>query len=44
MAILRDAYLAAAGHKRPGIQAGLAVPEAQQEATELTRQIGDLVK
>jgi lysophospholipase L1-like esterase len=39
MAVLRDAYVAAAGHKRPGIRAGLPVSEARQKAAELTEQI-----
>ena len=44
MAILRDAYVAAAGHKRPGVRAGLPVPDAQQKAQELLEQIGKLPK
>jgi len=43
MTILRDAYVAAAGHKRPGIRAGLPVPEAEQKARELSEKIGELV-
>ncbi len=39
MTLLRDAYLDAAGHKRPGIPAGLAVPEAEEKAAELSQQI-----
>lgn len=37
--ILRNAYVAAAGHKRPGISPGLPVPEADAQARELTAQI-----
>ena len=39
MALLRDAYVAAAGHLRPGIRPGLPVPEALEKAQELTEQI-----
>ena len=39
-----DAYVAAAGHKRPGVRAGLPVPEAQQKAQALLEQIGKLPK
>ena len=39
MTVLRDAYVSAAGHKRPGVRAGLPVPEALQEAQELSKQI-----
>ncbi|MCH5376846.1 MAG: SGNH/GDSL hydrolase family protein [Planctomycetes bacterium] len=39
MSLLRDAYVAAAGHLRPGIRPGLPVAEAQQKARELTQQI-----
>jgi len=35
----RDAYLTAAGHQRPGIRSGLPLPEAQQKAAALTKQI-----
>jgi sialidase-1 len=35
----RDAYLSAAGHKRPGIQAGLSIEEAEQKAQGLTEKI-----
>jgi hypothetical protein len=36
---LRDAYLAAAGHGRPGLPAGRAVAEAEAEAAALTESI-----
>jgi lysophospholipase L1-like esterase len=39
VAILRDAYVSAAGHLRPGVAAGLQIPEAEQKAAELTRHI-----
>jgi lysophospholipase L1-like esterase len=42
MSVLRDAYLSAAGHQRPGIRAGLPVQQAQQEAAQLTEQIRGL--
>lgn len=37
--LLRDAYVGAAGHKRPGIAAGLPVAEAEERAEALTEQI-----
>ncbi|HTI49689.1 MAG TPA: SGNH/GDSL hydrolase family protein, partial [Planctomycetaceae bacterium] len=37
--LLRDAYVGAAGHKRPGVAAGLPIPEAEKKAAELTAQI-----
>ncbi len=37
--VLRDAYLAAAGHGRPGLPAGLAVAEAEAEAAAITGSI-----
>lgn len=37
--ILRDAYLAAAGHLRPGMAAGVSVAEAEAEAARLTASI-----
>ena len=37
--ILRDAYLAAAGHQRPGMPAGVSVAEAEAEAARLTASI-----
>jgi lysophospholipase L1-like esterase len=39
MTVLRDAFVAAAGHKRPGVRAGLPIPQAQQKAQELSKQI-----
>ena len=37
--LLRDAYLAAAGHQRPGIATGLSVAEAEARAARLTESI-----
>ena len=37
--LLRDAYLAAAGHVRPGIQAGLPIGEAEAKARAITESI-----
>src|SRR5262245_19842363 len=33
--LLRDAYVGQAGHKRPGVPAGLIVPEAELEGREI---------
>jgi lysophospholipase L1-like esterase len=41
MQTLRDAYLAAAGHLRPGIKPGLPVAEAEAEARLITRSLRD---
>ena len=41
--ILRDAYVGAAGHKRPGVAAGLPVAEAEQQAAELSARIQKLL-
>jgi hypothetical protein len=37
--VLRDAYVSAAGHKRPGVAAGLPIPEAEAKAKDLTAKI-----
>ncbi len=37
--LLRDAYVGAAGHKRPGVAKGLPVEEAESKAAELTKKI-----
>jgi lysophospholipase L1-like esterase len=42
--ILRDAYVSAAGHKRPGVAPGLPLPEAEQKAAELTAKIQGLLR
>lgn len=39
MSMLRDAYVGAAGHKRPGVAKGLPIPEAEAQAAELTAKI-----
>jgi lysophospholipase L1-like esterase len=44
MSILRDAYVAAAGHKRPGVAKGLPVDEATAKAAELTTKINAIPK
>jgi hypothetical protein len=41
--VLRDAYVFAAGHKRPGVAVGLPVPEAEAKAQELSAKIETLV-
>ena len=40
--VRRDAYLTAAGHKRPGIRAGLPIEEAEAQAARLSAQIRQL--
>ena len=37
--LLRDAYLAAAGHLRPGLPAGLPIEEAEEKARAITESI-----
>ena len=44
MSILRDAYVSAAGHKRPGVAKGLPLEKAEAEAAKLTQQIQSLLK
>jgi lysophospholipase L1-like esterase len=39
MGLLRDAYLTAAGHERPGIKAGLPIAEAEAQAAKLSAAI-----
>ena len=41
--VLRDAYVAAAGHKRPGVAAGLPIADAERRAAELTGQMQTLL-
>ncbi|HET6424477.1 MAG TPA: hypothetical protein VFG20_12385, partial [Planctomycetaceae bacterium] len=43
MSVLRDAYVAKAGHKRPGVAAGLPLDQAEAKAAELTAQIEQLL-
>jgi lysophospholipase L1-like esterase len=42
--LLRDAWLNAAGFKRPGVKRGLPPPEAETKSAELDKQIRGLVK
>jgi lysophospholipase L1-like esterase len=42
--VLRDAWLNFCGFKKPGVKAGLPVPEAEAKAAELDKQIGELTK
>ena len=42
--ILRDASVAAAGHRRPGVGEGLPVPEAERKAGSLTAKIRELTR
>lgn len=41
-ALLRDAYVHAAGHKRPGVNPGRPLPEALETAKELEAKIAEL--
>lgn len=43
MAVLRDSYVAAAGHLRPGVAKGLPVQEAEAKAAELSARIKAIV-
>jgi hypothetical protein len=42
--VLRDAYVAAAGHKRPGVAKGLPIAEAEAKAHELSEKIGQVLE
>jgi lysophospholipase L1-like esterase len=42
--VLRNAYVASAGHKRPGVAAGLPLPEANQKADELSAKIREILR
>jgi lysophospholipase L1-like esterase len=44
MSVLRDAYVATAGHKRPGVAKGLPLDQANEEAAKLSQQIAALRK
>jgi hypothetical protein len=44
MTVLRNAYVSGAGHKRPGVRAGLPVDQAEEKAKELTSQIAELAR
>lgn len=41
MALLRDAWLTATGHTRPGLPEGLPLPEARAAADEITAEISE---
>ncbi len=41
--LLHDAYVAKAGHKRPGVAKGLPLEEAEVKAADLTKQIQALL-
>ena len=43
MSVLRDAYVAAAGHKRPGVATGLPVSEAEKKAAGFNTSIAELL-
>lgn len=43
MTIRRDAYVSAAGHKRPGIRTGMPIDQAERAASEITRKLFELV-
>ncbi len=40
--LLKDAWLTETGHKRPGVKAGLPLPEAEKQAAELDAKARDL--
>ncbi len=42
--VRRNAYVGAAGHKRPGVKAGLPLEEAEQEATRLSGAIRSILQ
>jgi hypothetical protein len=41
--ILKDAWLTATGHRRPGMSKGLMLPEAERQAQEVEGKIRNLV-
>lgn len=43
-AIKKDAYLTFTGHKRPGMNTGLPLPEAERQCTDIEKQLQLLVK
>jgi len=43
-AIKKDAYLTFTGHKRPGMNTGLPLPEAERQCADIEKQIQMLVK
>ncbi len=44
LALMHDAYLTATKHKRPGVKAGLPLPEAKKKAAEIDAKIAELLK
>ncbi len=42
--LLHDAWLSEVGHKRPGVKAGLPIPEATEKAKALEAKIDDLIQ
>ena len=44
MRVRRNAYLTAAGHKRPGVRKGLPVSDAEKEAEALSIQLRELLE
>lgn len=42
--VLRDAYVGAAGHKRPGVAAGLPIPEAEEKYEAYTKELQTFLK
>ncbi len=43
VAVLRDAYVGAAGHKRPGVAKGLPIDQAEAKAAELSAKIAEVI-
>ena len=41
--LMKDAWLTASGHKRPGMKTGLPLQEAKMKAKEIDEQIGQLI-
>ena len=44
MSVRRNAYLTAAGHKRPGVKEGLPVSDAEKSAEAISMQLRDLLE
>ncbi len=42
--LMKDAWLTATGHRRPGMQQGLPLPEAKAKAAEIEKEIRKLVE
>ena len=43
-AFMKDAWLSATGHQRPGMKTGLALPEARKKAAQAEEQLQELLK